>query len=157
MPPMRPYRGCAGWYTVPRSGSGHTALTREVQVARYVKWITHKGREMLFMDAAGTSASEGLAAWEEMRQELLKEREVRLILIDATNAKMEKGTLEKAKAVVEAAKKRPGTPVAFVGMKDNFQKTMAQLMATRLRLHARFCASLDEGKEWLIKEEDKPR
>ena len=124
---------------------------------RYVKWITHKDKEILFMDAAGTSAGEGMVAWEEMRQELLKERDVRLILIDGTNAKMDKGTLQKAKGVVDVSKKKPGTPVACVGMNDGFQKTMAQLMATRLRLNARFCATLEEGKEWLVAEDERHR
>ena len=109
------------------------------------------------MDAAETSAADGMVAWEEMRQELLKERDVRLILIDGTNAKMDKGTLQKAKGVVDVSKKKPGTPVACVGMSDGFQKTMAQLMATRLRLNARFCSTLEEGKEWLVAEDERHR
>ncbi len=125
-------------------------------MAKYVKWVTYKGKEMLFMDAAGTSPGDGMVAWEEMRQELMKERDVRLILIDATDAKMDKSTLQKAKGVVDVSKKKPGTPIACVGMNDTFQKTMAQLMATRLRLHAHFCATPEEGKEWLVKEDDKP-
>lgn len=131
--------------------------TMKGETVKYVKWIAHKDKEILFMDAAGTSAAEGMAAWEEMRQELSKERDVRLILIDGTNAKMDKGTLQKAKGVVDVAKKKPGTPVACVGMNDGFQKTMAQLMATRLRLNAHFCANLEEGKNWLVTEDERRR
>jgi hypothetical protein len=124
-------------------------------MGKHVQWIAYKGKEILFMNAAGLAADEGIAAWEEMRQELLKERAVHLILVDATNARIERGPLEKAREVVGVAKKGPGIPVAFVGMNNTFLRTTAQLMATRLRLHACFCATQEEGKEWLVKEEDK--
>lgn len=35
----------------------------EGQAMEYVRWIEHKDKEIQFMDAAGTSAADGMVAW----------------------------------------------------------------------------------------------
>lgn len=133
-------------------------MAEEVWMARYVRRITYKGKEMIFMDTAGVSESEdeGIAAWEEMRQELMKQRDACLILVNAPNISIAPGSVSKAKEAASALKENPGNRVAFVGM-TALQKSTAQLIARGVRINAYFCKTLEEGKEWLVKEDDKRR
>ncbi len=122
-------------------------------MAKYVRWITHKGKEILFMDTPRVSGEEGIVAWEEMRQEIRKRPDVRLILIDTTDITLETKTMTKAKEVAAAVKSHPDTRLAFVGM-TALQKSTAQLIARGLGLEAHFCKTLEEGKDWLVAEAD---
>jgi hypothetical protein len=125
-------------------------------MAKYVRWITHQGREILFMDTPRVSGEEGIVAWEEMRQEIQKRPDVRLILVDTTGITLETKTMTKAKEVASAVKRNPDTRIAFVGM-TALQRSTAQLIARGLSLEAHFCKTLDEGQEWLIREDARQR
>jgi hypothetical protein len=123
-------------------------------MAKYVRWITFRGKEILFMDTPGATGEAGIAAWDEMKQELQRRPDVRLILIDTTGITLESKTMAKAKDVAKTVKYNPDTRIAFVGM-TALQKSTAQLIARGLHLEAHFCKTLDEGREWLIREDDR--
>ena len=122
-------------------------------MAKYVRWITYKGREILFMDTPRVTGEAGIAAWEEMQLELQRRPDVRLILVDTTDITLESKTMAKAKDVAKTVKHNPDARIAFVGM-SALQKSTAQLIARGLHLEAHFCRTVEEGKEWLVKEED---
>jgi hypothetical protein len=128
----------------------------EAQMGKYVTRITYKGKEMLFMDTAGVSEEGGIAAWEEMKQELLKGEDTHLILVDGTGIAIAPGSVSKAKEAAAVVKRNPDNRVAFVGL-TALQKSTAQLIAKGIHLEARFFRTLEEGKEWLVKEDDKRR
>ncbi len=44
-------------------------------MGKYTQWITHKGKRILFVNGGRLSEAEYMAAMEEMKQVLLKERE----------------------------------------------------------------------------------
>jgi len=52
---------------------------------KYVQFITHKGKRILFVNGAGLSEAECLIAFEEMKQALLKEGKGVLVLADVTH------------------------------------------------------------------------
>jgi hypothetical protein len=126
------------------------------KMAKYVRWITFRGREILFMDTPRVTGEAGIAAWEEMEQELQRRPDVRLILVDTTDITLESKTMAKAKEAAAAVKHNPDARIAFVGM-SALQKSTAQLIARGLHLQAHFCKTLDEGKEWLIQEDTRQR
>ena len=51
---------------LPQGGDG---------MGKNVQWITHKGKRILFLNAAGMREAEYAAAIDELKQELLKERD----------------------------------------------------------------------------------
>ena len=122
-------------------------------MAKYVRWITFRGKEILFMDTPGATGEAGIAAWKEMEQELRRRPDVRLILIDTTSITLESKTMAKAKDAARTVKHNPDTRIAFVGM-TALQKSTAQLIAKGLHLEAHFCKTPEEARDWLVKEED---
>jgi hypothetical protein len=121
-------------------------------MAKYVQWITHKGKRMLFVNVAGLPEAEYIVALEELKQALLKERTVALVLVDLSKTEMTTATVNKAKEVTTATKAAgiPFGPNAVVGM-TKLQKSVADLSARMLH----FADSIEEGKDWLAKQEDK--
>ena len=65
-------------------------------MGKYVQWITHKGKRILFVNGAGLSEAEYIAAMEEMKQEILKERDGAMVLVDATKTEMTTPTVDKS-------------------------------------------------------------
>ncbi len=126
---------------------------REAPMGQFIRHITYKGKDIIFMDAKGANEEEGIAAWEEMRQELLRLPGAHLTLIDATDIALTPAVLRKAKESTRR-KADPGTRTVFVGM-NSIQRTTAELVARGMHLNVHFCATLDEGKEWLVQEDDK--
>ncbi len=122
-------------------------------MARYVRSLTYKGREILFMNARGVSGEAGIAAWEEMKQEVLKRQDSHLRLIDGRDIAISPAIVRKAKDVAEMGRGQSDIRVAFVGL-SGLQKSTAQLIAKGVNLRAHFCETLEEGQEWLIKEDD---
>lgn len=120
-------------------------------MGKYVRRITYKGKEMVFMDTPGAGEDEGIAAWEEMKQELSKQRDACLILVNATNITMAPGSVSKAKEAASTLRENPDNRVVFVGL-STLQQSTAQLIAKGLRVDAHFCRTLEEGKEWLVKD-----
>jgi len=121
-------------------------------MGKYVEWITHKGKRMLFLNAKGLREAEYMAAMEEMKRELLKEGDGALVLVDATGTEMTTKTTNKAKEVAAATKAQgiidgPSVVVGLTGL----QRAVAQLFGRGIH----FSSTIEEAKEWLVKEDDK--
>jgi dihydropteroate synthase len=121
-------------------------------MAKYVQWITHKGVRMLFVNGKGLPEAEYIAAFEELKQEVLKERSSAPVLIDLSNTSMTQKTTAKAKEVSAAQKaaKVPDAPSAVVGL-SKLAKTVAQI----LNPGTHYFDTVDQAKEWLAKEAGK--
>ncbi|MDM8001119.1 MAG: hypothetical protein QUS33_14315 [Dehalococcoidia bacterium] len=121
-------------------------------MAKYVQWITHKGKRILFLNAKGLREAEYMVAQEELKQALLKERKSTMVLVDATGTEMTTKTTNKAKevAAATAAEGIPDGPSVVVGL-TGLQRAVAQLFGRGVH----FASSLDEGKEWLVKQDEK--
>jgi hypothetical protein len=120
-------------------------------MGKYAQWITHKGKRILFVNGAGLSEAECLIAFEEMKQAILKEGTGVLVLVDVSHLKMTTAVIDKAKEATAATKAAgiKDKPNAVVGL-TGIQKAVAQLFARE-----NHCAdTVDEAKEWLVKEDD---
>ena len=122
-------------------------------MGKYVQWITHKGKRILFLNGKGLDEAENMAAQEELKQELLRDRSGPPVLVDLSKTAMTQNTANKSKEVFATTKGAglPDAPTAVVGL-NRLQKTVAQLFD---KGGAHYFDSLDQGKEWLVKEDDK--
>lgn len=50
----------------------------------------------------------------------------------------------------------PDSRSVFVGL-SQIQRSTAELVAKSMHLNAHFCDTLEEGQEWLVREDDKRR
>lgn len=123
-------------------------------MAKYIEWLTHKGKRILFVNGAGLREADYIAAQEEMKQEILKERAGPLVLVDATKTEMSTATVNKAKSVAAATKAAgiPDGPSVVVGL-TGLQRATAQLFGRGIH----FSNTIEEAKDWLAKEDDKRR
>jgi len=121
-------------------------------MGKNLQWMTHKGKRMLFLNAAGMREAEYMAALEEMKHELLKERDGTMVIVDATKTEMTTATVNKAKEVAAATKAKgiPDRPGVVVGL-SGLQRAVAQLFGRGIH----FANTIEEAKEWLAKEDDK--
>ena len=121
-------------------------------MGKYVQWIAHRNKNILFLNAKGLREAEYMAAQEELKQELLKARTSALVLVDATGTEMTPKTTNKAKEVAAATKAEgiEDGPSVVVGL-TGLQKAVAQLFGRGVH----FCNTMEEAKEWLVKEDDK--
>jgi hypothetical protein len=121
-------------------------------MGKYVQWVTHKGVRMVFMNGKGLAEAENLAAQEELKQELLRDRSSSPVLVDLSNTAMTQNTSNKSKEVAVATKAAgiPDGPTAVVGL-NRLQKAVAQLFGRG----AHYFDSIEQAKDWLVKEEDK--
>ena len=121
-------------------------------MGRYAQWITYKGRRILFVNCARLGEAEIVAAFDEMKDELLKERVGPIVLINISDIDMTTALISKAKeltAVTKDAGMKDG-PNAIVGL-TGLQKAVAQLFGRGVH----FADSLDEAREWLVTEDEK--
>ena len=123
-------------------------------MAKYVQFITYKGKLILHTNAASLEEAEFVVALEEMKQALLKEGQGTLALTDVTGIKLTKAFVNKAKEVTAALEKTLGwgRPSAIVGI-TGLQKSVAQLFSKGVY----YANSIEEAKEWLVKESEKSR
>ncbi len=121
-------------------------------MGKYVKWITHKGKRILLVNGAGLSEAQYIEAMEELKQEVLKEKDGALVLVDVTGIDMTKAVVDKSKEVTSVTKKAgiPDKANVVVGL-TGLQKAVAQLFGRGVH----FVDTIDEGKEWIAKEDDK--
>ena len=121
-------------------------------MGKYVQWVTHKGVRMVFMNGKGLAEAENIEAQDELKQELLRDRSSPPVLVDLSNTAMTQNSANKSKEVAAATKAAgiPDGPTAVVGL-NKLQKAVAQLFGRG----AHYCDSIDQGKDWLVKEEDK--
>jgi hypothetical protein len=129
-------------------------MKRRTRMGKYAQWITHKGKRILFVNATGLSEAECLIALEEMKQALLKEGAGSLVLVDMTHLDMTTAIVNKAKEATAATKvagikDRPNAVVGLTGL----QKAVAQLFGRGVH----FADTIDQAKEWLVKEDNKRR
>jgi len=124
-------------------------------MAKYAQFITYKGKRILFVNAAGLPEAECLEAFEEMKQALLKEGKGVLVLVDMSGMeKMTTAVVNKAKEATAATKAIgiKDKPNAVVGL-SGLQKAVAQLFGRAIN----FVDTVEEGKERLVREDDRKR
>ena len=75
-------------------------------MGKYTQWITHKGKRILFVNAARLGEAEALASLEEMKQELLKQRPgpLPLTLVDISGVEMTASVAKTARKVTADTK-----------------------------------------------------
>jgi hypothetical protein len=134
--------------------AGQYVKGREDSVGKYTQWITHKGKRMLLVNGPGLSEAQYLEAMEEMKQDILKEKAGALVLVNVSGIEMTKAVINKSKEVVNATKEAgiPDAPNVVVGL-NKLQKAVAQLFGRGVH----FVDTVEQGKEWLAKEDDKRR
>ncbi len=121
-------------------------------MGKYTKWITHKEKKILTVNVARLGEAEIIAGLEEMKQELFRDRSGPLLLIDISGIDMTTAVINKAKELTAATKNEgiqdgPNTIVGLTGL----QKAVAQLFARNVH----FADSIEEAKEWLVKQDEK--
>jgi hypothetical protein len=123
-------------------------------MGKHTQWVTHKGKRILFVNCARLGEAEILASFEEMKQELLKERIGPMVLIDISDIDMTTALISKAKELTAATKDAgiKDGPNAIVGL-TGLQKAVAQLFGRGVH----FADSVEEAKEWLLKQDAKRR
>ena len=117
-----------------------------------MEWITYKGKRILVVNGAGLSEAQYIEAMEEMKQEVLKEKDGALVLVDVSRINMTKAVVDKSKEVTNATKKAgiPDRANVVVGL-TGLQKAVAQLFGRGVH----FVDTVEEGKEWAVKEDNK--
>lgn len=123
-------------------------------MGKYTEWIEHKGKRILLVDHPGLSEAQYVEAMEEMKQEILKEKAGALVLVNVAGIEMTKAVVDKSKEVVNATKKAgiPDRPNVVVGL-TGLQKAVAQLFGRGVH----FLDTVEQAKEFLVKEEEKRR
>lgn len=121
-------------------------------MAKYVRWIEHKGKRILVVNGPGLNEAQYIEAMEEMKQEILKERDGALVLVDVSGIDMTKAVVDKSKEVVNATKKAgiPDRANVVVGL-TGLQKAVAQLFGRGVH----FVDTVEEAKELLVKKDEK--
>ena len=121
-------------------------------MSKYVQWETYRGKRMLFVNCARLGEAEIIVAFDEMKDELLKDRTGPIVLIDVSGIDMTTAVISKAKeltAVTKDVGMKDG-PNAIVGL-TGLQKAVAQLFGRGVH----FTDSVEEAKEWLVREDEK--
>jgi hypothetical protein len=123
-------------------------------LGKYVQWIEHKGVRIIFLNGKGLNEADNFSAQEELKEELLRDRSSPPVLVDLSKTAMTQKTANKSKEVAAATKAAglPDGPTAVVGL-NKLQKAVAQLFSRG----SHFFDSIEEAKEWLVKEENKRR
>jgi len=121
-------------------------------VGKYVQWIEHKGVRIIFLNGKGLNEADNFSAQEELKEELLRDRSSPPVLVDLSKTAMTQKTANKSKEVAAATKAAglPDGPTAVVGL-NKLQKAVAQLFSRG----SHFFDSIEEAKEWLVREESK--
>jgi hypothetical protein len=121
-------------------------------VGKHVQWIEHKGVRIIFLNGKGLNEADNFSAQEELKEELLRDRSSPPVLVDLSKTAMTQKTANKSKEVAAATKAAglPDGPTAVVGL-NKLQKAVAQLFSRG----SHFFDSIEEAKEWLVKEENK--
>ena len=121
-------------------------------MGKYTNWITYKDKRILTVNAARLGEAEIIAALEEMKQELFRDRSGPLLLIDISGIDMTTAVINKAKELTAATKNEgiQDGPNVIVGL-TGLQKAVAQLFARGVH----FSDDVGEAKDWLVKQDNK--
>jgi methanogenic corrinoid protein MtbC1 len=119
---------------------------------KYVEWITYKGKRILVVNGPGLNEAQYIEAMEEMKQEVLKEKDGALVLANVSGLDMTKAVVNKSREVVNATKEAgiPNRANVVVGL-TGLQKAVAQLFGRGVH----FVDTVEQAKELLVKEDDK--
>ena len=119
---------------------------------KYVEWITYKGKRILVVNGPGLGEAQYIEAMEEMKQEVLKEKDGALVLANVSGLDMTKAVVNKSREVVNATKEAgiPNRANVVVGL-TGLQKAVAQLFGRGVH----FVDTVEQAKELLVKEDDK--
>jgi methanogenic corrinoid protein MtbC1 len=119
---------------------------------KYVEWITYKGKRILVVNGPGLKEAQYIEAMEEMKQEVLKEKDGALVLANVSGLDMTKAVVNKSREVVNATKEAgiPNRANVVVGL-TGLQKAVAQLFGRGVH----FVDTVEQAKELLVKEDDK--
>ncbi len=106
------------------------------------------------VNGPGLGEAQYIEAMEEMKQEVLKEKDGALVLADVSGIDMTKAVVDKSKEVVNVTKEAgiPNRANVVVGL-TGLQRAVAQLFGRGVH----FVDTVEQGKEWLVKEDDKRR
>jgi hypothetical protein len=131
-----------------------SGIEKAGQMGKYAQVITHKGKRILHVNAAGLPEAECLAAVEEMKQAILKEASGIMVLVDMSRLEMTTAIVNKTKEASAATKAAgiPDRPNAVVGL-TGLQKAVAQLFGRGVY----YTDTVEQAKERLAKEDDKRR
>jgi hypothetical protein len=123
-------------------------------MGKYTKWITYKDQRILTVDVARRDEPEIIAGFDEMKEELFKDRSGPLLLIDISGIEMTTAVINKAKDLTAATKEAgiQDGPNVIVGL-TGLQKAVAQLFARNVH----FSSKAADAKEWLVKQAEKRR
>ena len=121
-------------------------------MGKYTQFITHKGKRILLVNGPGLSESQYIEAMEEMKQEVLKEKDGALVLANVSGLDMTKAVVNKSREVVNATKEAgiPNRANVVVGL-TGLQKAVAQLFGRGVH----FVDTVEQAKELLVKEDGK--
>jgi methanogenic corrinoid protein MtbC1 len=121
---------------------------------KYVEWITYKGKRILVVNGPGLKEAQYIEAMEEMKQEVLKEKDGALVLANVSGLDMTKAVVNKSREVVNATKEAgiPNRANVVVGL-TGLQKAVAQLFGRGVH----FVDTVEQAKELLVKEDDKAK
>ena len=121
-------------------------------MGKYTKWITYKDQRILTVDVSRRAEPEIIAGFDEMKEELFKDRSSPLLLIAISGIEMTTAVINKAKDLTAATKEAgiQDGPNVIVGL-TGLQKAVAQLFARNVR----FSSNAADAKEWLVKQAEK--
>jgi hypothetical protein len=115
-----------------------------------VRWIEHKGAEILYVDYSGTSEEEYVETIEAFKNELLKCPPGSVVtLTNVADSTITEKVTEKFKELQEQTKgiSKAGAAIGVTG----FKRALAQLIKRDLH----FARSMEEAKDWLAEQANK--
>jgi len=125
----------------------------EAEMGKYTQTITYKGKRMYVVNMAGLSEGECLKAFDEYKEAFIREGEGPAV-IDMSDVKMTSAIFNKAREVKAAteAVASERQDAAVIGL-SSLQRAVAQMFAKGVC----YAVTQDQGKEWLVKEDQKRR
>jgi hypothetical protein len=125
----------------------------DAEMGKYTQTITYKGKRMYVVNMAGLSEGECLKAFEEYKEAFIKESDIPAV-IDMSDVKMTSAIFNKAREVQSAtqAVASERQDAAVIGL-SSLQRAVAQMFAKGVC----YAVTQDQGKEWLVKEDQKRR
>jgi hypothetical protein len=127
----------------------------EGAMSEYFQWTEHKGKRILLIKFAGIKEEKVyLQAIGDLEREILRQPRGQFVplVMDVSDTRVTKGVTDRAKQMMETAKAKgvPDSPTALVGL-SGAQKAIV-LAIQILRPDLRVAGSLDEAKDWVVKQ-----
>lgn len=110
-----------------------------------VSWITHKGKDILFVDASGLREEAYLQVLDEVEEVYCNlDPQSTLVLLDVTDSTSSTETTERQKRLAAYKVAKHAAVVGVTGLK--------RIIAQAVRKDFHFATSIEEGKEWLVRQ-----